>query len=101
MPDETPAQTDVAAGTTPATGSETRDSATSNNQNNRSSYNARARTTRPPQVSHFKGSIPEIGATIGTKTESRAQGSFKVFQEKLVGYIMEKYDHPRDIAPVV
>ena len=42
-----------------------------------------------------------MGAVIGTKTESRTQGSFKVFQEKLVEYIMEKYDHPRDIAPIV
>ena len=29
------------------------------------------------------------------------KASFKIFQEKLVGYIMEKYDHPRDIAPIV
>jgi hypothetical protein len=98
MSEETPAQNETPTGTTPATAS---GSDTSNQQSNRSNYNTRARTTRPTQVSSFKGSIPEIGAVIGTKTESRTQGSFKMFQEKLVGYIMEKYDHPRDIAPVV
>ena len=88
----------------PATGgTETSDSGASAQQGARNNQSARARTntrTTPP-VSNFKGAVPEIGAVIGTKSESRIQGSFKVFQEKLVGYIMEKYDHPRDIAPVV
>ena len=68
----------------------------------RSSRNTRPDNRTPrPAVSNFKGAVPDVGAVIGTKTESMTMGSFKIFQGKSVGYIMEKYTHPRDIAPVV
>jgi hypothetical protein len=102
MTDAAAAQTDVPAGASNnRTG--TRDSGTNAQQsNNRNNNNARARTNpRTTQVSNFKGSVPDVGAVIRTMAESKTQGSYKAFQEKLVGYIMEKYEHPRDIAPIV
>jgi len=96
MAEETPPQNETPAGNTPP--GTTRSAHTRGNQNSNPNPNPRGAR---PTVSNFKGSVPDVGAVIGTKTESTVKGSFKKFQETLVGYIMEKYDLLRDIAPIV
>ena len=51
-------------------------------------------------VNNFKGSITEVRATIGSKTDTKKE-LFKFFRDKMFQNIMSKYTKGKYLAPVI
>ena len=98
------AATPPAGATPPNTGTETAEKRSTNNLQGANSTRNRGHTKSGNtsfSIGNFKGEVSKVGAVIRTKSEHRTKDPIRLFQEKIVSYVMQEYKKGRDIVPLI